>query len=94
MHLGAAFVLAAGLALAMPAVDAVAAGQRDAASARASSMSDAGAQARPRPRVRIYQDSRPLGPNAVRHCEAHYEREFRPSGTVIVPRMNCFWRRG
>jgi len=21
-------------------------------------------------------------------------QEFRPSGTVIVPRMHCFWRRG
>jgi hypothetical protein len=46
------------------------------------------------PRVRIHRDSRPLGPDAVRQCEAWYEREFRPSGTVIVPRMSCFWRRG
>jgi hypothetical protein len=41
-------------------------------------------------RVRIYRDS--LGPNAVRVCNAHYEQEFRPSGTVIVPRMTCYWR--
>ena len=34
------------------------------------------------------------GPNAVRDCTASYVEEFRPSGTVIVPRMNCFWRRG
>jgi hypothetical protein len=34
------------------------------------------------------------GPNAVRDCTATYVQEFRPSGTVIVPRMNCFWRRG
>jgi hypothetical protein len=34
------------------------------------------------------------GPNAVRDCTATYVEEFRPSGTVIVPRMNCFWRRG
>jgi hypothetical protein len=46
------------------------------------------------PRVRIHRDSRPLGPDAVRQCEAWYEQEFRPSGTVIVPRMSCFWRRG
>jgi hypothetical protein len=34
------------------------------------------------------------GPNAVRDCTATYVQEYRPSGTVIVPRMNCFWRRG
>jgi hypothetical protein len=34
------------------------------------------------------------GPNAVRDCTATYAREYRPSGTVITPRMNCYWRRG
>jgi len=34
------------------------------------------------------------GPDAVRDCTATYVEEHRPSGTVIVPRMNCFWRRG
>jgi hypothetical protein len=34
------------------------------------------------------------GPNAVRVCNATYVPEYRPSGTVIVPRMTCFWRRG
>ena len=34
------------------------------------------------------------GPNAVRECTATYVQEYRPSGTVIVPRMNCFWRPG
>jgi len=34
------------------------------------------------------------GPNAVRDCTATYVQEFRPSGTVIVPRMHCFWRPG
>jgi hypothetical protein len=34
------------------------------------------------------------GPNAVRSCTAHYVQEYRPSGTVITPRMNCYWRRG
>lgn len=45
---------------------------------------------RPARRVRIY--SAPLSPNAVRVCHAYYVQEFRPSGTVIVPRMNCYWR--
>ena len=34
------------------------------------------------------------GENSVRECNATYVQEFRPSGTVIVPRMNCFWRPG
>jgi hypothetical protein len=57
---------------------------------------------RARPRVRIYRndDTRGVyprynpGPNAVRECTANLVQEFRPSGTVIVPRMNCFWRPG
>ena len=34
------------------------------------------------------------GPNAVRSCSAHYVQEYRPSGTVITPRMNCYWKPG
>ena len=59
---------------------------------------------RPRPptRLRVYPRYNPddvyprynPGPNAVRDCTATYVQEFRPSGTVIVPRMNCYWRRG
>jgi len=64
--------------------------------------SEVSAQSRPaRPRVRIYRnDDRGVypsyfpGPNAVRDCTATYVQEHRPSGTVIVPRMNCFWRPG
>lgn len=41
------------------------------------------------PRVRVY---RSLGPNSVRVCNAYYVQEYRASGTVIVPRMNCYWR--
>jgi hypothetical protein len=62
---------------------------------------------RPRTRLRVYP-SYPTyptghdgvyprynpGPNAVRECSATYVREYRPSGTVIVPRMSCFWRPG
>ena len=29
------------------------------------------------------------GPNAVRVCNAAYVREYRPSGTVIVPHVIC-----
>ena len=34
------------------------------------------------------------GPNAVRECSTSYVQENRPSGPVITPRLNCFWRRG
>lgn len=33
------------------------------------------------------------GPNAVRHCVSSLVPEYRPSGTVIVPRMRCWWAR-
>jgi hypothetical protein len=65
--------------------------------------SDLSAQARRRPRVRVRiyrEDERGVypsyfpGPNAVRDCTATYVKEYRPSGTVIVPRMNCVWRPG
>jgi len=42
-------------------------------------------------RIRIYRGSTYPGPNSKRVCNAHYEQEYRPSGTVIVPRMNCYW---
>jgi len=34
------------------------------------------------------------GPNAKRECVARYVEEYRPSGTVVTPRMNCRWVRG
>jgi hypothetical protein len=55
------------------------------------------------PRLRIYPNYEAVpevyprynpGPNAVRECNATYVQEYRPSGTVIVPRMHCFWRPG
>jgi hypothetical protein len=33
------------------------------------------------------------GPGFKRFCEDSYEEEHRPSGTVIVPRTHCAWRR-
>jgi hypothetical protein len=39
----------------------------------------------------IIYGRRPLSPNAVRVCTDWYAQEFRPSGTVIVPRMSCHW---
>ena len=34
------------------------------------------------------------GPNAVRLCTSNLVQEYRPSGTVVVPRMRCRWARG
>jgi hypothetical protein len=57
---------------------------------------------RPPPRLRVtpyyspdgvYPRYNP-GPDAVRECNATYVQEYRPSGTVIVPHMSCYWRRG
>jgi hypothetical protein len=61
-------------------------------------------RARPRIRVRpiypyrtfnsIYPVPYPYeypGPNGKRDCTAYYVEEHRPSGTVVVPRMNCRW---
>lgn len=53
---------------------------------------------RPRLRVTPYQEEGVAphynpGPDAVRVCNAHYEQEYRPSGTVIVPKMHCVWTR-
>lgn len=59
---------------------------------------------RPPTRLRVYPYYEPgfdgvypryyPGRNAVRECNATYVEEYRPSGTVIVPRMSCYWRRG
>ena len=64
---------------------------------------DTSAQRRAIRRVPVYprEERRPPvypqynpGPNAVRDCTATYVQEYRPSGTVITPRMNCYWRPG
>lgn len=55
----------------------------------------------PRYPYRTYHSPYPLpyaieypGPNAKRECVARYVQEARPSGTVIVPRMRCWWVAG
>ena len=34
------------------------------------------------------------GPGYVRNCTSWLEQDPRPSGTVIVPRMSCWWEPG
>ena len=67
-------------------------------------VTDMSAQRRAPTRLRVYPRSQlepdgvyPRyypGRNAVRDCTAFYQPEWRPSGTVIVPHMSCYWRRG
>jgi hypothetical protein len=48
--------------------------------------------AQSRPQITVYPRSVEPGPNAKRYCESWLATEYRPSGTVITPRMRCFWR--
>jgi hypothetical protein len=45
--------------------------------------------AQSRPRVTIYP--RRPGPYAHRQCQSWLAKEYRLSGTVVVPRMRCWW---
>jgi hypothetical protein len=79
------------------------------ASAALSARAQAPPRARTRARIRVtpaypyrlYSTDYPTpykyeypGPGAVRQCRAWLAQEFRPSGTVVVPKMNCWWVRG
>jgi len=74
-----------------------------------SAQSQSTRRARPRPQLRVqprypyrnYNSFYPLpydveypGPNAKRYCTARYVTEYRPSGTVVVPSMRCWWGPG
>src|SRR6478736_5087923 len=50
-------------------------------------------RARPRRATRVRITRQLLPPDAVRECQAWYVQEHRPSGTVITPRMQCWWTR-
>jgi hypothetical protein len=99
----AALALSAGLVFcAVPGNAAAQSGTQGAVGAQASDPS-ARKPPRIRPRVRVYPPEpsawpypRPgtyswPGPNAVRECRSWLEPEARLSGTVIVPRMRCWW---
>jgi len=51
---------------------------------------DLSAQQR-RPRITVTPRRTVLGPHSVRQCRAWLAQEARPSGTVIVPRQQCWW---
>lgn len=47
---------------------------------------------RPRPRITIHPRGGQLPPTAKRYCRSWLAQEYRVSGTVIVPRMQCWWQ--
>lgn len=88
------FCLVAGASIVRAADGAAGEVRAGTSSASAIAPTDVSSQARTRRaprRVHIYGRSRGPGPNSVRICNAHYEQEFRLSGTVIVPKMHCYW---
>jgi hypothetical protein len=77
--------LFAGLAATTPAMAEPAAARAEAPAGGVSRV----AMRRGPTRLRVYRSF--PGPNSVRQCEAHYVQEFRQAGTVIVPRVHCWW---
>lgn len=47
--------------------------------------------AQSRPHVTVHPRRIEPGPNAKRHCRAWLAKQYRVSGTVIVPQMRCWW---
>jgi hypothetical protein len=48
--------------------------------------------AQSRPSIVVHPRTSFPGPNAKRYCRSRLAKEYRVSGTVIVPRMRCWWR--
>jgi hypothetical protein len=70
-------VLALSFGAATPALTAQAQSQRDAES---------------RTRIVVHPRTSFPGPNAKRYCRSWLAKEYRVSGAVIVPRMQCWWQ--
>ena len=105
MRIVTAAWLAALVGLLLPGADALAQTAASGARTAQAASTDTSAQQRRRVirRVPVYprEEWRPPvypqyypGRNAVRDCTATYVQEYRPSGTVITPRMSCHWRPG
>lgn len=92
MRIGLCVAAAALMAVAIPAALPAGAGGAP-ETAQAQGLHEWSAQARPRrarTRLRVYYDPRrPL----YRDCAVRYVRQWRPSGTVIVPDFRCWWVR-
>ncbi len=44
-----------------------------------------------RPHITVHPRHTQPGPNSKRHCQAWLQKQYRVSGTVIVPQMRCWW---
>ena len=44
-----------------------------------------------RPHITIHPRRFEPGPRSKRHCESWLQKQYRVSGTVIVPQMRCWW---
>jgi hypothetical protein len=54
---------------------------------------DSDAPKRPRARITVHpRTSGQLPPTAKRYCHAELVKEYRVSGPVIVPHMQCWWQ--
>jgi len=54
---------------------------------------DSDAPKRPRPRITVHpRAGGQLPPTAKRYCHAQLVKEYRVSGPVIVPHMQCWWQ--
>jgi hypothetical protein len=53
---------------------------------------DSAATSPSRPRIVIHPRHVEPGPNAKRYCRSWLAKEYRVSGPVIVPRMQCWWQ--
>jgi hypothetical protein len=89
-RIGNGFVIAVLIGAACAAVATPAAAEVVGHSASARTTREFAAQSS-RPRVTIYPRHQQLSANSVRQCRAQYVKEYRPSGTVIVPRVQCWW---
>ena len=47
---------------------------------------------RKRASITVHPRGGQLSPNAKRYCRSWLEQEYRVSGPVIVPRMQCWWQ--
>jgi hypothetical protein len=67
----------------------------NAAAAKATSRAQPRRDRRGPARVRVNRlpQAQP-GPDSVRQCTAWLAQEYRPSGTVVVPLMRCWWEPG
>jgi len=45
-----------------------------------------------RPHITVRPRATEPGPNSKRYCRAWLAQEYRVSGTVVVPRMQCWWQ--